>query len=153
MAVYAPDGRLLASVGAKLPAPERIPGGGYAEERWTLMGSVWTIVLRDGRALVFHQREQLEAALPSFLVLLGAGLVALAIGSYPIARHLTRRIEALKETVDAGAGDLSRRIAARGKDEVAVLADSFNRSADHIGTLLSAHKTLLPTHRTNCGHP
>lgn len=144
LAVYAPDGRLLASVGAKLPAPERAPGGAYAEERWTLMGSVWTIVLRDGRALVFHRREQLEAALPSFLLLLGAGLVALAVGSYPIARHLTRRIEALKKTVDAfGAGDLSRRIVVTGKDEVAVLADSFNRSADRIGTLLSAHKTLL----------
>ena len=142
LAIYAPNDAMLASVGASLPKPERPTSGDYAEERWRLSGRIWTIILRDGRALVL--RRQREDAIPRFVLLLGAGLAALAIGCYPIARHLSRRIETLKDTVDAfGAGDLSRRVIVSGKDEVATLADSFNQTAERIGSLVSAHKTLL----------
>ena len=144
LAVYAPNDVMLAAVGARLPKPERPTGGDYAEERWRLSGRIWTIILRDGRALVLRRSKQREDVIPRFILLLGAGLLALGIGSYPIARRLSRRIEALKETVDAfGAGDLSRRVVMSGKDEVATLADSFNRTAERIGSLVSAHKTLL----------
>ena len=142
LAIYASNDAMLASVGASLPKPERPTGGDYAEQRWRLSGRIWTIILRDGRALVL--RRQRQDAIPRFVLLLGAGLAALAIGSYPIARRLSRRIETLKETVDAfGAGDLSRRVTVSGKDEVATLADSFNQTAERIGSLVSAHKTLL----------
>ena len=142
LAVYAPNGALLASVGARLPLDERPTGGDYVEEHWTPSGKIWTIVLRDGRAVVVRRSKQ--DAIPQFLLLLGAGLVALGIGAYPIARRLSRRIETLMEGVEAfGAGDLSKRVAVSGKDEVALLADSFNRTAGRIQALISAHKTLL----------
>ena len=42
-----------------------------------------------------------------------------------------------------GAGELSARVKVEGKDEVARLAESFNRSAARIEELVSAHKMLL----------
>src|SRR5437016_9801525 len=42
-----------------------------------------------------------------------------------------------------GAGDLSARVKVEGRDEVARLAESFNRAAGRIEDLVGAHKTLL----------
>jgi signal transduction histidine kinase len=42
-----------------------------------------------------------------------------------------------------GAGDLSARVKVEGRDEVARLADSFNRAAARIESLVGAHKSLL----------
>jgi len=73
-------------------------------------------------------------------------LVALAgaMGAYPIVRRLMRRLERLQTSVDAlGAGQLSTRVAVEGNDEVASLANSFNRSAARIENLLVAQKNLL----------
>ncbi|MDE2454949.1 MAG: HAMP domain-containing histidine kinase [Burkholderiales bacterium] len=82
----------------------------------------------------------------------GLGLVALlvmlfgavAVGSWPVVRRITRRLEALKRGVDAfGAGDLQRRVAEDGQDEVAALGASFNQAASRIEALLRSHQSLL----------
>ena len=73
-------------------------------------------------------------------------LVALAgaMGAYPVVRRLMRRLERLQASVDAlGTGQLSTRVAVEGNDEVASLANSFNRSAARIENLLAAQKNLL----------
>jgi signal transduction histidine kinase len=73
-------------------------------------------------------------------------IAALAIGlaAYPIARQLTRRLERLQRAVESlGAGDLGARVAVEGRDEVARLADSFNRAAAQIEQLVRAHQSLL----------
>jgi signal transduction histidine kinase len=71
-------------------------------------------------------------------------LAAVAAGAWPVVRHLTRRLEALKQGVEAfGAGALHQRVAEEGRDEVAALAASFNRAAARIETLLRSHKSLL----------
>jgi signal transduction histidine kinase len=70
--------------------------------------------------------------------------VAVAIGSYPVVRRLTGRLERLQARVDAlGDGELSTRVQVEGVDEVADLAASFNRAADRIERLVNAQKTLL----------
>ena len=70
--------------------------------------------------------------------------LAVALGSYPIIRRLTLRLEALQSGVERwGAGDLSTRLDARGQDEVAFLAERFNRAAEQIERLLNSHKSLL----------
>jgi len=59
-------------------------------------------------------------------------------------RGLTRRLEALKQGVEAfGAGALGRRVAEEGKDEVAAVAASFNRAAARIESLVRSHQSLL----------
>lgn len=70
--------------------------------------------------------------------------LAVAIGSYPIMRRLTKRLEALRQGVERwGEGDLSARVDERGNDEIAFLAQRFNHSAQRIETLLQTHKSLL----------
>lgn len=69
---------------------------------------------------------------------------AVAAGAWPVVRRLTRRLEALKQGVDAfGAGDLRRRVAEDGRDEVAALGASFNQAAGRIEALLRSHQSLL----------
>jgi signal transduction histidine kinase len=78
------------------------------------------------------------------LLLLGVLFVAIAAGSYPIVRRLTRRLEALKRGVDRfGAGQLSHRVEAAGDDEVAALAGSFNQAAQRIEDLVRSNRSLL----------
>jgi signal transduction histidine kinase len=61
-----------------------------------------------------------------------------------VVRGLTRRIERLQGAVDSlGTGDLSARAKVEGRDEVARLAESFNRSAARIEELVGAHRLLL----------
>jgi signal transduction histidine kinase len=73
-------------------------------------------------------------------------LLALSIGivAYPVVRRMSRRLERVQRGVESlGAGDLSARVVVEGDDEVARIANSFNRSASHIEQLVKAHKTLL----------
>jgi methyl-accepting chemotaxis protein len=78
----------------------------------------------------------------------GVGLAALLVvlfmavagGAYPVVRRLTRRLEALKQGVEAfGAGALHQRVAEEGHDEVAAVGASFNRAAGRIEALLRSH--------------
>jgi hypothetical protein len=76
--------------------------------------------------------------------MLGLVGLAVALGSYPIIRRLTLRLEALQSGVERwGSGDLSTRLNADGKDEVAFLAQRFNQAAQRIETLMNSHKSLL----------
>lgn len=76
--------------------------------------------------------------------LLAVLFVAVAGGAWPVVRRLTRRLEALKQGVEAfGAGALHQRVSEEGRDEVAAVAASFNRAATRVEALLGAHKSLL----------
>jgi len=99
--------------------------------------------LPDGRWLAARppHRRVAHGALLVFLTVLA---VAVFIGAYPVARRLTRRLERLRTGVEGlGAGDLHARVPVEGRDEVAVLATSFNRAADRIEALVGAQRTLL----------
>lgn len=79
------------------------------------------------------------------LVIFLMGLfLAVAAGAWPVVRRLTRRLEALKQGVEAfGAGALHQRVAEDGRDEVAAVGASFNRAAARIEGLLRSHQSLL----------
>ena len=84
---------------------------------------------------------QRGAGLLMVLVLL---FVAVALGSFPVVRRLTRRLEALKLGVEQfGAGQLNHRVEVSGRDEVAALASSFNVAASRVETLVRSHQSLL----------
>ena len=69
---------------------------------------------------------------------------AVALGAYPVVRRLTRRLEALQQGVERfGQGALGQRVADEGHDEVARLARSFNRAAQHIEALVQSHSHLV----------
>jgi signal transduction histidine kinase len=70
--------------------------------------------------------------------------MVVGIGAYPVISRITRRLEALRGSVEAwGGGDLTRRAVVDGRDEIAAVAASFNAAADRTDALLSAHKSLL----------
>ena len=143
LALFAEDGARLAQVGMQLPdiEPGR-KGPGWLNN--FNGGHMWALALPDGRRLVARlSREHRHPAMQLFLTL---GIIALAVAvfAYPVARRLTRRLERLQASVEAlGAGALGTRVKIEGNDEVSSLAQSFNRAAQRIEQLVSAHKKLL----------
>jgi two-component system, OmpR family, sensor kinase len=115
------------------------------------------VPMNDGSNLVlqFPRRERRAGEGPpgrpwwgrgpgGLLWILGIVAVAVAIGSYPIIRRLTLRLDHLRMGVERwGEGDLSVRIDESGSDELAFLAQRFNHAAERVETLLKSHKSLL----------
>ena len=125
------------------PAPD---AGAPRQMRPWHRGRIWTLELPDGRWLAARPPRRGPPPFAPFGLLLTLGLLALAVavGAYPVVRRATRRLERLKVSVEAlGAGDLAARVKVEGRDEVAALAASFNRSAERIEGLVNAHKSLL----------
>ena len=109
------------------------------------------LVTKDGQSLNV-QMPRPAGAKPANRALQGQGFgwllalvgLAVALGSYPIIRRLTQRLESLQRGVERwGAGDLSTRLQTEGSDEVAYLAERFNHAAQRIESLLMSHKSLL----------
>jgi signal transduction histidine kinase len=142
VALFAADRTPLAAVGAPLEAPD--PGrerGGWLRA-WGPPAGV--IHLRDGRWLVGRVRSEHRPTGAPLFITLGLLALAVGVGAYPVVRRLTTRLERLQAGVESlGAGNLSSRVPIEGRDEVARLAESFNRAAARIEELVGAHKTLL----------
>jgi signal transduction histidine kinase len=139
--VRGPDGALLAAAGE----PLSMPASTSRREGWIrteTRGWTFALPLPDGRWLIAR-----HASLHGGWEWIGGLIlfaVAVAIGAYPVARWLTRRLERLREQVDElGAGDLSARVTVDGRDEVAALARSFNRAADQIEHLVESQRSMV----------
>jgi signal transduction histidine kinase len=134
-------------LGQSMVRPTRTPGQGFEFE----------VEMKDGSSVVVQipprQRQPGERAtgrpwLPrttsGYIWLLGMVALAVALGSYPIVRRLTQRVEELRRGVERwGDGDLSARVEENGTDEVAFLAQRFNSAAERVEALVKSHKSLL----------
>jgi signal transduction histidine kinase len=141
LALFDRDRRRVAAVGGPLPSPGRRAASGWIYARG---GPAWAIRLPDGRWLVARAPGRPWHPLLGLVAFLGAIALAVAVCAYPLVRRLTRRLERLQAGVEQlGAGDLSARVKVEGRDEVARLAQSFNRSAARIEDLVGSHKLLL----------
>ncbi len=142
IALYRADGDMIAFAGKPPPRFEqrrmrtgwrRGPGGPN-----------FTLQLPDGRWLVARQVRERPNPILWIAAALGLVALAVAVGAYPVVRGLGRRLERLQAGVERlGGGDLSARVKVEGSDEVAALAESFNRSAQRIEELVAAHRLLL----------
>jgi len=141
--LYSAERLPLARVGRPLPQPGAdLETGGWVRD---LSGRpAWALRLPDGRWLMARTpRNRPHPALGLFITL-GLLALAVAIGAYPVVRRLTRRLENLQRGVESlGAGELAARVKVEGRDEVAQLAESFNKAAARIEALMGAHKSLL----------
>ena len=133
-------GELVASTGSAVAAAAarqrrmdlRPPGAGLG------------LHLPDGRWFVVRASPRHRAPFVGLLLVLGSIALAVAVGAYPVVRGLTRRLERLQTGVETlGAGNLAARVKVEGRDEVARVADAFNRSAARIEELVNAHRMLL----------
>jgi signal transduction histidine kinase len=78
------------------------------------------------------------------LGMLLAVAAVVGVAAYPVVSRLTRRLEALRLSVESwGGGRLDRRATVDGNDEIAAVAASFNAAADRADALLAAHRALL----------
>lgn len=144
MALFDRNRRLIVqSDGAFIRPPRRFTNeSGFIMRRRKF---AWALQLSDGRLLVSQSRRRRPPP-PAIRAVVVLGGVALIIGlcAWPVVRGLTRRLETLQAGVERlGSGDLTARVDVRGRDEIAALATSFNRSAQRIESLVSSHRLLL----------
>ena len=143
LTLFSVDDTAQAWVGDALPPP----GAERGESGWLRRHAgapTWGLKLADGRWLVARvPRARRHPAWGLFFTLAMLAL-GVGVGAYPVVRRLTRRLENLQAGVESlGGGDLAARVKVEGGDEVARLAESFNRAAARIEQLLAAHKALL----------
>ena len=67
------------------------------------------------------------------------------LAAYPVVRHLTRRLEKLRNAVRPNGAAARCRAASRSRarDEVAAVAAAFNQAAERIERMIAAHRSLL----------
>ena len=141
LALFTASGELIAAAGRPLPPPPRGGEGG-----WTVgpRGPAWSFRLPDDRWIVVRAPGRHRHPAIGLVAILGGIALAVGLGAYPVVRGLTRRLERLQAGVETlGAGNLAARVDVEGRDEVARLAESFNRAAARIEELMSAHRMLL----------
>jgi signal transduction histidine kinase len=140
VAVFNAARELVAATGKPLPRPRgESSGWAYGAE-----GPAWSLQLPDGRWFVVRVSPRHRAPFVGLLLLLGSIALVVALAAYPVVRGLTRRLERLQIGVETlGAGNLAARVKVEGRDEVARVADAFNRSAARIEELVNAHRMLL----------
>lgn len=144
LALYGATGKLIASAGEPLPPPREVSN--EDDDRWFRHGRrhVWTLPLQDGRFVVVRPPIDHERRGFGFFSHLALVAVLIALAAFPVVRGITGRLERLQKGVEQlGAGDLTTRVKVEGKDEVAGVAESFNRAAGRIEELIKAHKMLL----------
>lgn len=89
-----------------------------------------------------HGSLQLGPFSGTAVLVVAAMLISAA--TYPLARRMSARLDRLRDAVRAfGDGDLTRRAAIEGSDEIAALARGFNVAAERVERLLGAHRQLL----------
>src|SRR3954470_12239980 len=132
-------------IGQSMVRPNRVPGQGVE----------FDVTMNDGRTITVQLPPRPRPSAgdgriwpprgpTGFFWMLGIVAIAVALGSYPVVRRLTLRLEDLRRGVERwGEGDLSTRVPVQGHDEVAFLALRFNHAAERVENLLKANKSLL----------
>lgn len=141
LALWERDGTPITAVGDDWPAPPAGPGDRIA--RSPRRGPpVLHVRLADERWLSFRLPHRRGAHAAFLLSLLGVAALV-AVGAYPVARRIARRLERVRTGMERfGAGDLGSRVPVQGKDEVAAVARSFNEAADQVAALIEAERRM-----------
>ena len=140
LALFDADRNPIAATHGSLPAPPPSQRrGGWLHRAGH--GPAVALKLPDERWLVARVPH---ARGPAWVLGLPLLAIFIAVGAYPLARRITRRLERLKSRVEAlGEGDLGARVEVEGRDEVADLASSFNRAAERIERLVEVERMML----------
>lgn len=139
-------GEVIGNGLVRLGHPNGAPGGHVRE------GPEFEVRMHDGQTMHLHLPRPPQSSWRApfgFFWTLGLVGVAVALGTYPIIRRLTRRLEVLQHSVEQwGDGNLSVRVPVAGNDEVGFLASRFNHAAQQIETLVKARDALLASQKS-----
>lgn len=138
--VMAPDGRVLGNAARDEWPPQAELRPGWFRHNGELG---FVVELDRGARVAIRERGRHNGAPHMGMVLLIVAL-GMALGCYPIARTITRRLEALDHGVTRwGKGELNVRLHVDGKDEVARVTESFNQAAARIESLITQQREML----------
>ena len=145
--VFSPEGTLLARAidnrAGPMPPPEDIDN--LLHQRRIHDHDLISIRLSDGRHIITNIDIPGPPGgwrSPIFVIMLIAA--AIGIGAYPVVRQLTRRLESLRQGVEAwGSGNLAQRVPEDGRDEIAAVGRAFNQAAGQVERLVAGHRSLL----------
>jgi len=143
--VWDGDGTLLASsADPPIPRDRAGPTPPTAPTRTKGQPWGWAVPLRGGGLLLATPPPPGEDHIIRALSILGAVLLALALGSVPLARSIAAPIERITEAARRlGEGDLSARANVRGKGEVGELGRTFDEAAARLERLVRSEQELL----------
>jgi signal transduction histidine kinase len=145
--VFGRDGEVLATgVEPPLPPPPPDAAARLAAGPTHLHGRgfTWAAALPGGRGTLVVSGTPSAPPLARIATFLAAVLVALALGSIPLARSISAPVERLTAAARAlGAGDLSVRARLRARGEVGELAVAFDEMAERLEQLLRSERELL----------
>lgn len=115
-------------------------------------GPEFLVRMQDGQTIHMHLPRPPSSNYKApfgFFWTLGLVAIAVALGTYPIVRRLTRRLETLRQGVERwGDGDLGVRVPLDGDDEVGFLATRFNHAAQQVQNLVQSHEALLASQKS-----
>jgi len=145
ISLFTPDQKLIAaSAMVAYPPVEAFEREAFEKGQWvaTRGQTQWTSLLPDGRWLVIVlDRVAVPSDANMMIVFLFGIALLVAVTTYPFIRRISGRLERLQASVETiGAGDFSTRVKIEGRDEIALLAKSFNETAEK---LVSAQRLLL----------
>lgn len=164
-------GEVIGSGRARLSRPPPVPGFGSGDAPPTPdnkedgtdnrdddrpgrfgRGPEFLVRMQDGQTVHLHLPRPPNSTFKApfgFVWTMVLVAVAVALGTYPIIRRLTRRLESLQNGVERwGKGDLSARVAMQGNDEVGFLASRFNHAAEQIEVLVKSRDSLLASQKS-----
>jgi signal transduction histidine kinase len=142
--LFAEDGTIIAAIGRPLPQPGAHRSHLLSFSHWPGGGALSSVRLADGRLLVANVPIGSASTRANFHLLVLFAVLSIGLAAFPIVRQISGRLERLQRGVDSlGAGDLGSRVAVEGHDEIAGLAESFNRAATQIEQLIRANRSLL----------
>jgi signal transduction histidine kinase len=142
--LFANDGMIIAAIGRPLPMPGMRHDHLLSFTHWRGGGALSSVRLADGRLMVASVPIGAGVARANFHLLVLFAVLSIGLAAFPIVRQLSGRLERLQRGVDSlGAGDLGARVSVEGRDEIAGLAESFNRAATQIEQLIRANRSLL----------
>jgi len=144
--VWSGDGRMLAS-SAEPPLPRDLAGWPPPAATARLSSHPglswgWAIPLEGGGVLLAGGRGGPDPL--RGLAIIGAVLLALAVGSIPLARSISAPLERITDAARRlGQGELSARANVRGRGEVGQLGQAFDEAAGRLERLVRSEQELL----------
>lgn len=144
--VWGPGGRVIATnVEPPLAAPAGDEGTGRdGPVRLRGHGFGWTMRLPAVGGQLVLAGEDRHHDPTRGLLFIGAVLVALALGSFPLARSIVAPVERLTLAARRlGGGDLGARADVRARGELGELGRAFDEMADRLERLVRAERELL----------